>query len=172
MPTWERLEQAGCWPALFLTIKEVLFEPSKTFARMPREPLLGRPLLFNVIVATIGALATAFYELIMWRYVPSSSSYRRLFEIVNIAPEQISFPVLALCALFAAAIVVFLTAIWAFIRAGIFHITLMMFGGANESYETTFRTLCYTAGAADIFGIVPFCGWIIGGIWGVVCAAI
>ena len=62
---------------------------------------------------------------------------------------------------------VFLT-IFLFIGAAIVHVCLMIVGGANQSYETTFRVLCYTVGSTYPLIIAPLCGGFIAGIWGLV----
>ena len=46
----------------------------------------------------------------------------------------------------------------AFISAGIYHICLMLFGGANRPYETTFRVYCYAYGTTALISMIPFCG--------------
>jgi hypothetical protein len=54
-----------------------------------------------------------------------------------------------------------------FIGAGITHLALVLFGGAKEGFEATFRVACYSV-APSVLAIVPFCGGMIGGIWRIV----
>jgi hypothetical protein len=70
--------------------------------------------------------------------------------------------------LFGACIVV----IGVFIGSGIVHLMLMLFGGQNYPFETTFRTLCYAHGSASPLGAIPFCGGLIAAIWGVYAAIV
>ena len=55
-----------------------------------------------------------------------------------------------------------------FIEAGIFHLMLLIVGGARQSFETTARVVAYTSGATAIFQMVPFCGGLIGLVWGII----
>src|SRR5205807_1513687 len=41
-------------------------------------------------------------------------------------------------------------------------------GGAKQSFETTFRVVCFAEGSASPLLVIPFCGGLITGIWKVV----
>ena len=55
-----------------------------------------------------------------------------------------------------------------FISSGIFHLCLMIVGGAKQPFETTFRVVCFAGGSANPLLVIPFCGGLIGGIWKIV----
>jgi hypothetical protein len=59
-----------------------------------------------------------------------------------------------------------------FIWSGLAHLCLMMFGGANHSFETTFRVFAFTQGSAGPLQIIPLCGGLISGVWAIVCTCI
>ena len=59
-----------------------------------------------------------------------------------------------------------------FIWAGLVHICLMMLGGANKTFETTFRALSFAYGATALFCIVPCCGGLVALIWGLIADCI
>ena len=59
-----------------------------------------------------------------------------------------------------------------FIGAAILHLCLMLVGGANRSFETTFRVVCFAVGSANPLAIVPFCGGVIACIWNIVVECI
>jgi hypothetical protein len=65
-------------------------------------------------------------------------------------------------------------AIGLFIWAALVHVFLMMAGGANKPFETSFRALSYAYGATALFALVPCCGPWISFVWGLVadCIAI
>jgi hypothetical protein len=65
-----------------------------------------------------------------------------------------------------------LVAVSMFIGAGIIHLCLMLVGGAKRSFETTFRVVCFASGSAQTLLIVPFCGGVISGIWGLIAECI
>lgn len=59
-----------------------------------------------------------------------------------------------------------------FIGSGIIHLCLMIVGGANKPFETTFRVLAFSQGSAGPLQIIPLCGGLISGIWALVCNCI
>ena len=59
-----------------------------------------------------------------------------------------------------------------FIGSGIVHLCLMIVGGANQSFETTFRVLAFSQGSASPLQIIPLCGGLISGVWAIVCNCI
>jgi len=182
LPAWERLDEIGFFSALFLTIKQVLLEPDEVFTRMPREETLGRPLLFVVILETLGTLITTAYT-ILWQVHPllagasgkigGENPFDQLLKrygIEGIAPGPTEFALLQIIGLALAPIWII---IWAFIWAGIVHLCLMLFNGANHGFAVTFRTLCYVKGAAAVFALIPVYGVIpIGLVWSVVCSVV
>jgi hypothetical protein len=48
----------------------------------------------------------------------------------------------------------------------------MIVGGANHSFETTFRVLAFSQGSAGPLQIIPICGGLISGVWALVCNCI
>src|SRR5581483_8440593 len=63
-------------------------------------------------------------------------------------------------------------AIGLFIWAGLVHLFLMMAGGANKSFETSFRALSFAYGATALLAIVPCCGGLIALVWGLIADCI
>lgn len=55
-----------------------------------------------------------------------------------------------------------------FISSGLTHLALMVFGSAKQPYEATFRVNAYAYGSVGWTWAIPFCGSLIGGIWGIV----
>ncbi|MGD8817605.1 MAG: YIP1 family protein, partial [Acidobacteriota bacterium] len=47
------------------------------------------------------------------------------------------------------------------------HGLLLVFGGAPQPYETTFRVMCYSW-AVGVFNLLPICGVFIGFVWRIV----
>src|SRR5260370_23147346 len=60
----------------------------------------------------------------------------------------------------------------AFISSGIFHLCLMIVGGAKQPFETTFRVVCFAGGSANPLLVIPICGGLISGIWKIVLYSI
>jgi hypothetical protein len=59
-----------------------------------------------------------------------------------------------------------------FIGSGILHLCLMMLGGAHRPFETTFRVVCFSSGATQLFSMIPFCGGYVAGIYNLVLECI
>jgi hypothetical protein len=59
-----------------------------------------------------------------------------------------------------------------FIGSGIVHLCLMIVGGANKPFETTFRVVAFSQGSASPLQIIPLCGGLISGVWALVCNCI
>ena len=55
-----------------------------------------------------------------------------------------------------------------FIGAAIVHLCLMIVGGANQPFETTFRVLAFTQGSTGVLQLIPVCGGVIAAVWGIV----
>ena len=66
----------------------------------------------------------------------------------------------------------FLIILFTFLYAGVLHLALKLFGGANQRFESTMRALCYVSGATGVFYLVPFCGAYVAFIWAIVALCI
>ena len=62
--------------------------------------------------------------------------------------------------------------IFLFIWSALAHLCLMIVGGANQPFETTFRVLAFTQGSTGPLQIIPLCGGVISGVWAIVCYCI
>lgn len=55
-------------------------------------------------------------------------------------------------------------AMFAFITSWIYHVCLLIVGGANRSFKTTFKTISYGCGPC-LFWVIPFLGELAGLVW-------
>ena len=53
-----------------------------------------------------------------------------------------------------------------FIGAAIVHLCLMIVGGANKTFEATFRVLAFSQGSTGPLQMIPVCGGLIAGVGG------
>ena len=164
-PTWERRNELGMVPAAWQTLKEVLTKPAETFATMRREGGLGGPLLYNVILGSIGGIASLIYNSVM--------------QFAGISQQQSTTQGALLAAGFGmGTIVIFAVlmplfiAVFAFVYSGVLHLSLMICGGAKQPFETTFRVYNYSSGAAGALQVVPVCGAVVSTVWALVCMCI
>jgi hypothetical protein len=52
-------------------------------------------------------------------------------------------------------------AMWTFVAAGMYHLTLLILGGAKLPFEATFRVVSYSTGGAALLLMAPVCGPIV-----------
>jgi hypothetical protein len=155
-PSWEQKQELGVLNAIFLTIRDVLFKPSDTFANMKREGGIGNPLLYALIVGTpsvmLGVIFTQALNLIISGVAGGTDGFlaAMIQSIIAVVIWMFLSPILI--------------AVGSFVGAGMNHLCLMIVGAANRDFETTYRTCCYCI-SVSVIGIIPFCGAIAVTIW-------
>ena len=151
---WETRRGAGFFSALFDTIVMVLTRPAEAFGVMRREGNFADPLLFTVLMATVGGLVSFIYSLIFSSFGFMSGSREGLMSMAGAGVTSVVGLILApIMAVFVA-----------FVGAGIIHLCLMLVSGANRSFETTLRVFCYASGSANVLQVIPICGGLIAGL--------
>jgi hypothetical protein len=130
---------------------------------MPKTGGLGGPLLFAIAVS--------------WVTTTVSVGYQAFFSMLN--PESFQEELqgldIGLFWMIMGVVIIFmplLLAIGLFLSAGIVHLGLMIFGAARGGFETTFRVLAYTQGAASVLQLLPMCGGLLYSVWYFVSATI
>jgi len=161
-PPWENRENLTLIQASLETIKGVLFQPSAFFESMNRSGGLVKPLIFYVVFGSIGTILAVLYQ-VVFQLVTTAAGLEQEPEFT--AAFGIGYTVVML--IYIVLIPIFV-AIGIFIYAGITHLALMICGGANHSFETTFRVLAYASGSTALWQIVPFCGGMVAWVWGLV----
>jgi hypothetical protein len=155
---WDDRHQRGILRAFFDTMIMVLTRPAEAFTAMKREGGFGDPLLYAIIGSSVGYVAYFIYNVLL-------SSVRLLGTHENPIMHMMGGGIRSL---FLIICIPVLVAIGAFIASGILHLCLMIVGGAKQSFETTFRVVCFGGGSADPILIIPICGGLIAGIWKIV----
>jgi len=59
-----------------------------------------------------------------------------------------------------------------FIGSAIYHVCLMIIGGAKQPFETTFRVVCFGGGSVSPLLVIPFCGGLVVLVWKIVVYSI
>jgi hypothetical protein len=162
-PAWERRAEIGSSAAAFETIKQVLTNPAATFSSMPKQGGFWSPLVYSVILSWLGIVISSVYQIV--------------YAVVNPASIEESFKDISSGMLWVAliAVIVFMPLVLiggAFLSAAFMHFFLWLVGGARNSFETTFRVLCYTQGSTAVLQLIPICGSIFSTIWYFYCAVI
>ncbi len=159
-PAWEHRQSAVDIQAILNTLSGVLFRPVETFRGMKRTGGLGGPLLYAVILGTLGG----------WLSVLWNSFFHSLGVLgEGLGDEEIVSYITFLVLAF---MMPFLMALIVFIGSAITHVCLLLVGASTKSFETTFRVSSYAIGSTEILNFIPLCGGLIGGVWYIVAMII
>jgi hypothetical protein len=166
---WEDRGRIGFVPALVETTQKVLTRPSEFFAAMPVTGGIGGPLLYGILIGTLGVVVAAIYREVFQALV--GSTFAGLGggsgELQRVLPFLMGGVGLVLQVVFAP---IFVT-LGLFVVAAIAHLFLLLFGGAKRGFEATFRVMCYSEAAA-VINIIPICGGVISAVYYLVVAII
>jgi hypothetical protein len=159
---WEHRQERGFFNAFIETLSMVLIRPAEAFSVMKREGGLGEPLIYALIGGSVGGIVAFLFSLGFRSIGLFADRNNGLAAMTGMGIGSIA--IVILLPLF---IVIFL-----FIWSVLAHLCLMLFGGANHSFETTFRVFAFTQGSAGPLQIIPLCGGLISGVWALVCNCI
>ncbi|MFH0888192.1 MAG: YIP1 family protein [Planctomycetota bacterium] len=152
---------------LFNTWKKSTFYPVTFFKSIPTDAGLSRPLLYAIITMFIGVTSGIFWNLLFTALqIPFFGMDKKSLEAIPFLQEFMTYIMIGYVILSP-----IFTAIWMFIFSGILHLCLMILGSNKKGFEATFRSVAYGI-SPNIFAIVPFCGGMVGGIWGIVTTII
>jgi hypothetical protein len=154
---WDQRQQKGLFSAFIETLQMVLSKPTAAFTAMKREGGLGEPLIYAIIGGTFGTVFAVIYNFVLRSFPLFANRQADLAHLIG-GLGWIAILILAPV----------LVAIATFISSAIFHLCLMMMGGAKQSFETTFRVICFAGGSINPLLVIPFCGGLIVGIWKIV----
>src|SRR5271165_4660214 len=166
-PAWERRQQLGLFKALTQTWKEVLFNPTVSFARMKTSGGFTTPFLFNLAMVVIWAFFTVIYRLLLTGMFAAAGSMRNDSSYMLGIGAGTSALVVILFLAVAIPMIVALN----FVSAGITHLCLALFKGTSKNYEATYRVICYSY-STWILALVPCAGGIVSGLWSLVLTII
>ncbi len=154
---WEQRGELGFVNAMVRTIRGCLLEPGETFSNMPPRGDMLSPLLFVIILATIGGAAS-----VVWQ-----STLENLFSSLLGTDPVSGVPALVerLTAVATVILIPIAVVVSMFVGAGIVHLCLLLLGAGDKGFEATFRTVCYTSGATTWMAVVPFCGNLVAAVW-------
>jgi len=148
--------------AIFATLKAVLLEPGPAFRTMKRDGGLLKPFFYALMLGTVFSFIAG-----LWSRFFSPAFIPYIEE--DVFPFMFS-PGLSLIWTFVSDVVIITLVIFVF--SLILHGCLHLAGGANRSFETTFRVYAYVSGSTAILTLVPVIGWMISLGWALVCQII
>jgi hypothetical protein len=160
---WEHRQELGLFKAWFDTVSMLIAKPSEAFTIMRPEGGLMDPLIFGMIGGCAGTIISILFQG-LFQSIPGMASGNNAFDLFGLGPWGFL--------LIYAAVTPLLLIMGFFIGSGILHLCLMLVGGANRSFETTFRVVCFTVGSANLFSMIPFCGSLIASVYHIVLECI
>ena len=155
---WEHRQERGFVNAFVETLAMVLTKPDLAFRTMKTEGGLAEPLLYALIGGCVGGIVSLLLSL-------------GLQSMGLFAGQRDTFAALAGVGVGSIALIILVPVfiiIGLFIGSAIVHLCLMIVGGANKSFETTFRVLSFSQGSTGPLQIIPICGGLIAAVWAVV----
>lgn len=164
-PPWE--QNGPSFGSFVDTVKLMYSSLGLFFSSMRCEGGLGRPLGFAVIGGSIGGLVAVLFSI----------GIQALFMMVGAQNGAGLAPGAGLGFLGIMTVVVIVLmpigiVLQTFITSAVFHVCLMMLGGANRAFETTFRVVAYSSGSTAMLLLIPFCGQYVQGIVNLIFSAI
>ena len=149
---------------LFSTIKLCLFSPSVFFEEYNFKTSMGMGLLFAIILGFVASLFNFGYQLIFRTSLTQMIAKFGNVPMSELHTQNAFFMAGGFMGLVFVPIAVI---IGVFIMAGIYHVLLMMVGGAKNGFESTFNVVAYSS-AVNIFSVIPFCGGTIGWVYNII----
>jgi hypothetical protein len=155
---WEHRQERGFANAFIETLAMVLTKPDLAFRTMKTEGGLAEPLIYALIGGCVGGIVSLLLSLGLQSMGLFTGQRDAFTAMAGMGVGMIALIVL---------VPVFIL-IGLFIAAAIVHLCLMIVGGANKSFETTFRVLAFSHGSTGPLQIIPVCGGLIAGVWALV----
>lgn len=150
---WEDQENLGFAQGLLITLKQSLFSPATFFSRLPKKGGYQNPMLYGVIVETIGALLGFLAGMVVENPL---ASHGKLTGHVSVL-VAVLIPLFVLVGILVGTVVL--------------HVSLFLVGALNEDFEATFRIVTYSSGP-DLFNGIPVIGWLIALAWKIVITVV
>jgi len=159
---WEHRQERGFFNAFVETLAMVLTKPGEAFAVMKREGGLGEPLIYALIGGCLGGIVSLLFSMGLQSVGFFADRHDMFGAMAGMGAGSAAFIVL----------IPLFVVIGLFIGSAIVHLCLMIVGGANQSFETTFRVLAFSQGSTGPLQMIPVCGGLISGVWALVCSCI
>ena len=159
---WEHRQERGFANAFIETLAMVLTKPDLAFRTMKTEGGLAEPLIYGLIGGCVGGIVSLLLSLGLQSMGLFAGQRDTFAALAGVGVGSIALIIL---------VPVFIV-IGLFIGAAIVHLCLMIVGGANQPFETTFRVLAFTQGSTGVLQLIPVCGGVIAAVWGIVVNSI
>lgn len=158
---WDRARTGS---ALIETAKGLITAPSQAYAEMREKGDYLSPILFAVILGTLGGIVGQIWQLLF------GASMLQLLPPDMQGPFAEAMAPNVLGVVISIVLAPLIIPIVLFILSGIFHLFLLMVGGTKDStagFEGTVRAVSY-ASVSNLAQVIPLAGGVIGAVWGIV----
>jgi hypothetical protein len=159
---WEHRQERGFFNAFIETLTMVLTRPGEAFTVMKREGGLGEPLIYALIGGCVGGIVSLLFSLGLQSVGFFADRHDTFAAMAGMGAGSAAFIIL----------VPLFVVIGVFVGSAIIHLCLMIVGGANQSFETTFRVIAFSQGSTGPLQMIPVCGGMIAAVWALVCNCI
>ncbi|MBU2498620.1 MAG: zinc-ribbon domain-containing protein [Proteobacteria bacterium] len=153
---WENRAQVGLLKGITQTLRQVLFSPRKFFRTAAYEGGMRDPMAFGLLTGSLGMMAMIFWEFLQGGealFFGGTGLLEGFGTAVIFGGAMVLAPLLVLLNLF--------------ITSALVHLLLLVVRGGSRGFEATFRVISYSQ-ATQIWGLIPFAGGVLGGLWLVV----
>lgn len=171
---WENRDKRGIFSALMATLTGALTQPSASFRALPAAPSLLAAYAFYLLMAIPSFAIYSAESLFFINYaiealstnpeIGANPETRRAFAMFK------EVGTISLVVWFGFLTLVIVPCI-PFVAAGAYHLLLLLFGGARESFLKSFAVTAYVFGATSPMIILPCCGPFAMIIWGLIAAS-
>jgi phage FluMu protein Com len=145
----------GCW---FRTVRIILGMPSQAFLMMHQHGGLGPPIRYSIYgIGMPAAAAMVLAVPILFLILAAQPAGNETFGVLILGVLAIVLGVTVYILLIAT--------VGNLIAAAIWHLFLMLVGGARQPYETTFRVTAYVYGSLMWLNFIPYIGGCAASIW-------
>jgi hypothetical protein len=158
---WEHRESRGFVNAFVETLMMILSKPAQAFSVMRLSGGLAGPLIFAVIGGAVGVIVWFVFSLCLTSVGVFGTREDAWGSALGMSANIFMF-FWRLVAIVVAP----------FVWAGLVHVSLMLIGGAKQTFEATFRVIAFTQGATAPLQLVPCCGGLIAAVWAIVANCI
>lgn len=143
------------------TVGWVLTRPAEAFRAMKIDGGLADPILFLLLFGTIGSAFGLLWQTFMRGWVASVAG-----------PDFGDLAIADSTGLISLVMLPLFVMLFAAIAAALYHLFLLLFGGAPRGFDVTLRVVCYASGSSYLLLILPICGGIVATLWGLPVAIV
>ncbi len=159
---WDERQARGFFNAFVETLVMVLTKPDAAFRAMKIDGGLVEPLIYALIGGCVGGVVAFLFSLGFQSMGLFANRHNAFGMLTGMGIGSIAFIIL----------LPVMIVIGLFIGGAIVHLCLMIVGGANKTFEATFRVLAFSQGSTGPLQMIPVCGGLIAGVWGLVVTCI